>query len=91
MWLIWAKSFSFIQQYLNILRILHLELGYANPLKDNYGLEAVLSGVKRGKGVSQNFQFSLTDLQTFEGILDTGNIKDIQLWEIVVSCSFGLL
>ena len=42
--------FSSIQQYLNVIRLLHLESGYDNPLADNWMLKSVLQGIKRVKG-----------------------------------------
>ena len=39
-----------IRQYLNIIRIVHLEAGFPNPLEDFYGLSQVLRGIKRLKG-----------------------------------------
>ena len=36
--------------YLNIVRILHLEAGFPNPLNDNFHLKTVLKGIKREKG-----------------------------------------
>ena len=35
-------KFSSVKQYLNVLRILHLEAGFPNPLQDNWFLQSVL-------------------------------------------------
>ncbi len=39
-----------IRQYLNIIRIVHVEAGLPNPLDDFYSLTLVLRGIKRLKG-----------------------------------------
>ena len=47
------------QQYLNIVRLIHLELGLKNPLKENWFASSVLSGIQRGKGASQYYKLSV--------------------------------
>ena len=42
--------FSSVRQYLNVVRILHLEAGLPNPLENNWYVKSILSGVKRVKG-----------------------------------------
>ncbi|XP_066928222.1 uncharacterized protein [Clytia hemisphaerica] len=37
--------------YLNIVGLLHREMGFPNPLLDNFFLSSVLKGIKRSKGV----------------------------------------
>ena len=41
---------SSITNYLNIIRILHLDYGYDNPLKDNFALTNLKRGINREKG-----------------------------------------
>ena len=43
-------SFASIGKYLNIVCIVHKELGMGNPLENNYTLNVVLKGIKRIKG-----------------------------------------
>ncbi len=45
-----SKVYSTIMQYLNIIRVIHLECGIPNPLHENWYLKSVTQGVKRGKG-----------------------------------------
>ena len=42
--------FSSIRQYLNVVRLLHLEAGLANPLKKNWYVPSIFKGVKRVTG-----------------------------------------
>ena len=36
-----------ISSYLNVIRLLHLESGLPNPIKDNFYLEMLLKGIKK--------------------------------------------
>lgn len=40
-------KFSSVKQYLNVVRIIHLEVGLPNPLGDNFYLSLTLRGIKR--------------------------------------------
>ncbi|MEW8545902.1 MAG: hypothetical protein AB2693_20460, partial [Candidatus Thiodiazotropha sp.] len=42
--------FSSVRQYLNIVRLMHLEAGLHNPLDKNWYVASILKGVKRVKG-----------------------------------------
>ena len=55
----WVGHISFVQFnniYVSIVRLIHLELGLKNPLKENWFVSSVLSGIKRGKGASQSYK-----------------------------------
>lgn len=87
-----TRSYSTVNQYLNILRILHLEMGYPNPLKDNYALKTVLTGMKRGKGAGQSFKLPLStaDLLRIRSHLNLALRDDLQFWAAIITCFFGL-
>ena len=53
-------SFSSVRQYLNIVRLLHLEAGLKNPLEDNWYVSSILKGVKRVKGDNQSQKLPIT-------------------------------
>ena len=42
--------FNSIKQYLNIVRLMHLEAGLQNPLEKNWYVTSILKGVRRVKG-----------------------------------------
>lgn len=42
-----SHKYSSISQYLNVIRILHLEWGLPDPLKDNYPLSSLMKGIRR--------------------------------------------
>ena len=62
-------TFSSIRQYLNVVRLLHLEVGMSNPLESNWYVSSILKGVKRVKGnsVSQKLPFTI-DILTSVGL-----------------------
>ena len=43
---------TFVQQYLNIVRVMHLEAGLSNPLKDSWFISSTLKGIDRAKGTA---------------------------------------
>ena len=53
-------SFNSVRQYLNIVRLLHLEVGLKNPLEDNWYVSSILKGVKRVKGDNQSQKLPIT-------------------------------
>ena len=90
-----GRSYRFctVQQYLNIVRILHLELGLSNPLKQNWQLSSVLSGIKRGTGVAQSYKLPIhiSMLRQFHRMLNHADPQDARFWAAVLACFFGLL
>lgn len=54
-----TKKFNSISNYLSVVRLLHLELGYDNPL-DTYYIKSMKSGVRRLLGDSTNSKLPIT-------------------------------
>ena len=52
--------FSSARQYLNIVRILHVEAGLANPLEGNWYVSSILKGVCRVKGDASKQKLPIT-------------------------------
>lgn len=46
--------FTSVRQYLNVVRILHVEAGMPNPLEGNWYVSSILKGVRRVKAICQN-------------------------------------
>lgn len=53
-------SFSSVRQYLNVIRLLHLEGGYANPLLENWYISSILKGIQRLKGDASRQKLPIT-------------------------------
>lgn len=86
-------QFSTVQQYLNIVRLIHLELGLSNPLKDNWLLSTTLSGIKRDKSSSSSYKLPI-DIDTLVGLYDKlahHNSQHCCIWAAILCCFFGLL
>lgn len=75
-------SFSSIRQYLNIVRLLHLEAGLKNPLDSNWYVSSILKGVRRVKGdsSSQKLPITLDILKQIFLKLDLRNSFDRAFW-----------
>ena len=88
-----TRAFSTVQQYLNIIRIIHLELGLTNPLQDNFSVKSLLTGIKRSKGNTQRHKLPINpkDLLGIRNQLDLEAVKDAQFLAAVLTCFYGLL
>jgi hypothetical protein len=73
---------SSIACYLNVVRILHVEAGFSNPLDDNYELAMVKRGIKREKGVppKQKEPITLAILARVHATLDLSSPFDLAFW-----------
>ena len=61
-------AFSSIRQYLNVIRLLHLEAGLSNPLDNNWYVSSILKGAKRVKGHTVSPKLPIT-IEILTGIL----------------------
>lgn len=88
-----TMCFNSVRQYLNVIRILHLENGYDNPLQDDFVLKSVLKGIQRVKGVSVKRKLPLTleILESFCSVLDLGRSQDLTFWSACLVAFFGML
>lgn len=84
---------SSISKYLNIIRLMHLEVGLDNPLMDNWGLDTILKGVKRQKGgeVIRKHPITPSILLSIKSILDFAVPFDVVFWAACLVGFFGLL
>ena len=86
-------AYSSIGKYLNIIRILHLEYGMDNPLKDNWALSTMLKGIKRIKGAAVVRKLPITPdlLLKIRSLLNLDLPVDIVFWAACLVAFFGLL
>lgn len=82
-----------IKQYLNVIRLLHLESGLANPLYDSWVLNTLLKGIKREKGGQVNRKLPITTdiLCRMAACLDLGNSQTLTFWSACLLAFFGML
>lgn len=88
-----SKSYNSVKQYLNIVRVIHLELNLPNPLLANYMVKSVLQGMRRVKGDAQlqKEPFSPEILLRIRSCLQLHSVADAQFWAALLACFFGLM
>ena len=74
--------FSSVKQYLNAVRLVHLEAGFPNPLEKNWYVSSILKGVRRLKGDAsiQKLPITLDILKKIFQILDLNSSFDRTFW-----------
>ena len=88
-----SKKFSTVKQYTNVIRLLHLENSFANPLENNWRVQTLLRGVKRVKGDETVHKLPLTPvhLLAIRHSLDFSSLNDCLFWAVLLTGFFGLL
>ena len=90
-----ARSLKFgsVKQYLNIIRLLHLEWGLPNPIKDNFCVNNILRGIRRhlGDGVTQKKPITPDVLKLILSKLDVTKSFDAAVWAACLIMFYGLL
>lgn len=86
-------KFTSIKKYLNIIRILHKNAGFSNPLEENFSLDMLLRGVKRAKGCPPNQKLPITPqiLLLFRNTLCLDQPADVLFWVTCLLGFYGLL
>ena len=82
---------SSIKKYLNIVRLLHLEGGFPNPIKDNWMLTSLISGISREKGLSVRRKVPITPdlLLRIKQLLNFNDLQDTMFWAASLTAFFG--
>jgi hypothetical protein len=82
-----------VASYLNVVRILHVEAGFANPLDGNYELAMLKRGIKRVKGVPpvQKLPITLDILLKVHPSVDMSVPSELAFWATCLLVFFGFL
>lgn len=85
-------GYSSIKQYINIIRLLHLESGLPNPLTD-FHIQQVLKGVKRVKGdaVHRRPVMTVQILRQMRNIVNISVLDDCTFWATCLLAFYGML
>lgn len=85
-------KFNSITNYLNIVRLLHVEAGLTSPV-DSVFIDSVLKGAKRVLGSDTNRKFPITTkiLYAIFSILPLDNSKDLCFWTACLVAFFSFL
>jgi integrase len=86
-------KYTSLQQYLNIIRILHLEAGLPNPMENNWLLQTLLKGILRLKGNTPVQKLPITPhlLLKIKATLDLRNSFHVVFWAACCVAFFGML
>jgi hypothetical protein len=86
-------SAASVPNYLNVVRLLHLEAGYPNPLLDNFELGLVKKRLKRERGVPpvQKDPITLSIKRRMHVVLDLTKPSEVAFWAVCVVGFFGFL
>jgi hypothetical protein len=79
--------------YLNVVRILHVQAGYPNPLKENWDLNMIKRGIARelGRPPVQKLPITTDILKSLYSLIDLNVPADLAFWSACLVCLFGLL
>ena len=78
--------------YLSYVGLLHKELGFSNPLLDNWVLSTVIRGIKRTKGTPPVPKLPMTVdiLGRLSSLLDLSDSRHASFWAMCLVSFFGL-
>lgn len=84
---------STVRQYLNIVRLLHIECGLVNPMQDSWLVKSTLKGIERIKGCAVQRKTPITPevLMKIKGKLRLHVTQDCIFWAACLVLFFGLL
>ena len=82
---------SFVDQ--GVVRSLHIENGFTNPLSNCLRLERVLRGIKRSQGIStrERLPVTLTVISRIRAVLNFECYDDVLFWVACCTGFFGFL
>ena len=92
-WLARRLKYNSIKQYLNIIRIIHQENNYPNPLESNYHVNMTLRGVRRTLGDTVCPKIPITPmlLLYIKERLDLSTPHHAAVWAGALLMFYGLL
>ena len=84
---------SSINNYLNIVRLLHLDSGLKNPLQDNFAVRNLKRGIARaiGSPPKQKLPITLDILLKIRNHLSWSSPRDVAFWAGCIIAFFGFL
>ena len=86
-------KYTSVGQYMNIVRLLHLELGLQNQLVNSFKIEYVLKGIRRDLGDTPTRKLPIDPslLLKILSKLDLDNIEDCNVWAAALVMFYGML
>ena len=90
-------SANSIRQYLNVVRLIHFEMGFSHPLTQDewvqHSLKSVVCGIKHIKGAPVNRKLPITVqiLKQMYSLLNRYSSLDMTFWAACLVAFFGML
>ena len=83
--------YSSVKQYLNIVRLMHLDEGYPSPLANSWYLSSILQGLRRCKGdnAKQKLPITINILRQILSILNLSCAFDLTFWATCLVAFFS--
>jgi integrase len=88
-----SKVYSTIQQYVSVIKLLHLELGLEYEMKSNHQITSLMKAIRRVKGQNTRYKLTLSmdNLISMKHHLNLATLPDMQMWCVILTCYYGLL
>ena len=88
-----SHKYTSIKQYLNAIRILHLQWEVPNPLENNFSLNCILKGIRRelGDSVSRKLPITPSLLLHILSCLDMNNVTHCFIWAAALVMFYAML
>lgn len=85
-------AYNSIKQYINVVRILHLEAGLINPFHNCWQVNMLLKGAKRALGVAIKQKLPITPdiLRSMFTLVDFSSPLDVTFWASCLVAFFSL-
>lgn len=82
-----------VRQYINIIRIMHLECGYKHPFEQSWLVKTTIKGIEREKGCEVRRKAPITPqmLLSMKDKLNLTSQRDAIFWAACLTMFFGLL
>ena len=84
-------SASSIKPYLNIIRLLHIENGYANPYQESWLVKSTIKGIQKTLGMQSNRKVPIQPSLLIEmhKHIDISNLLECMFWAAALVLFFG--
>ena len=86
-------KYGSIKNYMGIIRLMHLEFGLSNPLKENFRYNQVMRGIRRALGDAPQSKRPITPdiLRGIRSNLNVNNVIDACVWAASCTLFYGML
>ena len=86
-----AYKYNSVKLYINVVRIMHLEAGHANPFSNSWIVDTLLRGTKRVLGAAQKQKLPITPqiLLSLFPLIDFSSSFDVTFWAACLVAFFS--